>query len=211
MTQRITAIEPSNDDTNLRDIYVQGKFAMTLSLAMVETLQLSVEQEWTIGTTDTAEHCHALEASREMAIKLISRRTWGSNELKSRLIKRGTEAQIAERTVEQLIEDGWLNDHAFACALIRQWLRKEPAGRRWLMQKLYEKEVANDIAQGALHEELAGTTEQESANAFAIKRFAKTSGDEETVKRKVIGALQRKGFAGDVSFEALKHAQNESA
>lgn len=209
MTQLITAIEPSGDDPNFRDIYVQGKLAMTLSFSMVETLKLTVQQEWNGDTTGEVEQCHALEDARKMAIELISRRTWGCNELKTRLIKRGTDSGIATLAIEQLIDDGWLDDHSFACALIRQWLRKEPAGRRWLIQKLYEKEIARDIAQGAIDEELAESTEQEFADGFALKRLAKTSGDEETVKRKVISALQRKGFASGVAFEAFKRAQNE--
>jgi SOS response regulatory protein OraA/RecX len=211
MTQLITAIEPSGDDPNFRDIYVQGKLAMTLSFSMVETLQLTVQQEWNGETSGAVEQCHALEDARKMAIELISRRTWGCNELKTRLVKRGTDSGIATLAIEQLIDDGWLDDHSFACALIRQWLRKEPAGRRWLMQKLYEKEIARDIAQGAIDEELAESTEQEFADGFALKRLAKTSGDEETVKRKVISALHRKGFASGVAFEAFKHAQNELA
>jgi regulatory protein len=211
MTHLITAIEPSEDDPNFRDIFVQGKLAMRLPYSTVEELQLSVEQEWNEDTTGAIEFSSALEDARRIAIDLISRRSWGSNELITRLVKRGSDLTIAEQTVAQLSEDGWLDDHVFACALIRHWLRKEPAGRRWLQHKLHEKEITNEVAQSAIDEELAGITEQESADAFAAKHFAKRSGDAETTRRKVMGALQRKGFAMDVATEAFKRAQNASA
>ncbi len=210
MTHLITAIEPSEDDPNFRDIYVQGKLAMTLPNSTVEELQLCVEQEWGEDTAEAIETSTAIKDARRIAIDLISRRSWGSNELITRLVKRGSERAIAEQTVAQLTEDGWLDDHVFACALIRQWLRKEPAGRRWLLHKLREKEISPEIAQQAINEELADLSEQESADAFAVHRIAKTSGDDETVRRKVMAALNRKGFFADVASQALRTAQENN-
>jgi regulatory protein len=209
MTYLITAIEPSEDDPNLREIYVQGKLAMTLPCAMVEQLELTIEQPWDDETTNALDTCHVIEHSRKIAIDLLSRRTWGCDEMVTRLIKRGTDRVIAEQTVTQLVEDGWLDDHSFACALIRQWLRKEPAGRRWLLHKLYEKKIPSSVAQDALDEELQGQTEQDAADAFAEKRLRKIlSSDEETCKRKLLSALNRKGFNMDVALEAFRKAQN---
>tara|TARA_B100000959_G_C14915315_1_gene597032 strand:- start:338 stop:985 length:648 start_codon:yes stop_codon:yes gene_type:complete len=207
MTHFITAIEPSKNDPNYRDIYVQGKLAMTLSFATVEELQLCVEQEWNEDTTEVVETFAAIENARHIAIDLISRRSWGCNELVTRLIKRGHEQSVAKKTVVQLAEDGWLDDHIFACALIRQWLRKEPAGRRWLQHKLHEKEISSEIANQAIEEELSDISEQESAEAFATQRLAKTSGDKESIRRKVMSALNRKGFTNDIASEAFQAAQ----
>ena len=212
MTYLITAIEPSEDDPNLREIYVQGKLAMTLPCTMVEQLELTIEQPWDNETTYALDTCQAIEHSRKIAIDLLSRRTWGCDEMVTRLIKRGTDKVIAEQTVKQLVEDGWLDDHSFACALIRQWLRKEPAGRRWLLHKLYEKKIPPLVAKDALDEELQGQTEQDAADAFAEKRLRKIlSTDEETCKRKMLSALNRKGFNMDVALEAFRKAQNNSS
>ncbi len=207
MTHLITAIEPSEDDPNFRDIYVQGKLAMRLPYSTVEELQLSVEQEWDDVTTEAIESSGAIEKARHIAIDLISRRSWGCNELITRLVKRGNDKIIAEQTVAQLTEDGWLDDHTFACALIRQWLRKEPAGRRWLQHKLCEKEISSEVAKQAIDEELSAISEQDSADTFAAQRLAKTSGDDETVRRKIMSALNRKGFPADVASQAFKTAK----
>jgi len=207
MTHLITAIEPTDNDPNMRDIYVQNKFAMSLSVSMIEELQLTVSKEWTDTLTNEVELQNDVEEARKIAIDLISRRMWGIGELETRLVKRGTDKTVARTTVEQLVEDGWLDDHAFACALIREWLRKEPAGRRWLQHKLYEKNISTEIAESALDEELENISEQDSADAFAIKRLAKSSGDEESIRRKVLSAMNRKGFKMDVATEAFRKAQ----
>ncbi|MBT4523290.1 MAG: regulatory protein RecX [Phycisphaerae bacterium] len=212
MTDLITAIEPCEEDPNFRDIFVQGKLAMTLTLAMVEQLELTVEQPWDDEKANELKVCTAIEHARHIAIDLISRRTWGCNEMITRLVKRGAKKDIAKQTVDQLVEDGWLDDHSFACALIRQWLRKEPAGRRWLLHKLYEKEIPSVISNGALDEELAEQSEQDLADAFAKKRIHKISArDEETLKRKLLAAMNRKGFNIDVALEAFSKAQNNTA
>lgn len=211
MTHLITAIEPSENDPNVRDVFVQGKFAMSLSLSMIEELQLTVSQEWNDTLSDAVELKHDVEEARKIAIDLLTRRMWGCGELEIRLIKRGTDKTVAKTTVDQLIEDGWLDDHAFACALIREWLRKEPAGRRWLLHKLHEKNITSEIANIALDEELEAISEQDAADAFAIKRLAKTSGNEESIRRKVLSAMNRKGFPMDVATEAFRKAQIDPA
>ena len=208
MTLLITAIEPSKKDPNYRDVYVQGKLAMTLPFTTIEELQLSVEQPWDDETAHAVDEACAVTTIRRMALDLISRRTWGSGELLTRLVKRGCARAAAKDTIEQLVEDGWLDDHAFACALIRQWLRKEPAGRRWLAHKLHEKEVEPQVANNAIDEELGQQSEQEAADLFASTRFAKiSSADEAVTRKKVIAALTRKGFAFDVAAEAFRKAQ----
>jgi|TARA_B100000315_G_C14342462_1_gene480227 regulatory protein len=211
MTYLITAIEPSKDDPNFRDIYVQGKLAMTLPFSTVEELNLTVKSEWNEDTTSTVKLHDEITKARHIAIDLISRRQWGSNELRTRLKKRGVEEQVAQLTVEQLIEDGWIDDIAFAKALIREWLRKEPAGRRWLQHKLHEKEIGTDVAQRAIDEELEGICEQQFADEFALKQLAKaTSIDADIIRKKVISALNRKGFSLDVASQAYRNAQEHS-
>jgi regulatory protein len=211
MTHLITAIEPSKEDPNFRDIYVQGKLAMTLPFSTVEELNLSVESVWDEDTTNTVKLHNEIAKARHIAIDLISRRMWGSNELRTRLKKRGVDEQVAQLTVEQLIEDNWIDDLEFAKALIREWLRKEPAGRRWLVHKLHEKEIVTEVAQQAIDDELEGSCEQKFADEFALKHLSKTtSKDEDLIKKKVISALNRKGFSSDVASQAYRNAQENT-
>ena len=210
MTQLITAIEPTDDDPNFRDIYVQGKLAFTLPCSTVEELQLAVEQPWDEETSNAVGAFKDIEDARRIAIDLISRRSWGCNELVTRLVKRGSDRAIAEQTIVQLTEDGWLDDQTYACALIRQWLQKEPAGRRWLQHKLREKEITHETALLAIEEELRGQSEQDAADAFATVRLSKVrEQDEATTRRKVISALHRKGFSSEVATAAYSKAQGD--
>ena len=147
-----------------------------------------------------------------MALNLITKKAWGVKELATRLIKRGIDPTVATLATEQLEADGWLDDFSYACARIRDWTRIEPASRFWLLQKLKERELANEVSNLALEEELGNRSEQDAANQLAILRLAKvTSQDETIIRRRVISALSRRGFTTDVGAEALRMAQAKNA
>jgi SOS response regulatory protein OraA/RecX len=137
---------------------------------------------------------------------------WGCKELEMRLVKRGIDSSIATEVTNQLAEDDWLNDVAYACALIRQWIRKEPAGRRWLRHKLREKQISVDVATIAIETELGDSSEQEAADTFAAIRLSKLRKvEEEIATRRVRAALNRRGFDAHVAMDAIRSAQVEGA
>jgi SOS response regulatory protein OraA/RecX len=212
MTGTITSISPSKRDPNMRDVYVDDSLETTLPATVVVQLKIEIDKEWTPEIGEHAETIAATETARHMALSLISRRMWGSNELATRLVKRGVDQTIARIVTEQLVEDDWMNDLKYASALIRQWVRKEPAGRRWLRHKLREKQLSVETAIEAIDAELGDTSEQESANAFASIRLSKLHGvHEDTATRRVRAALNRRGFDASVAMDAIRLSQDDDA
>ncbi len=212
MIKTITAIHPAKRDPNLRDVYVDDSLTTTLHLSLVESLHIEINQEWTEEIEDRVSKLQESTKARQIAIDLISRRLWGTAELKMRLIKRGISKPIALETVNQLIEDDWLDDLNYAKALIKEWLRKEPAGRKWLLHKLLEKKISSEVSGNAVNDELGDISEQELATNLAIIRISKlTSTDDSSLRRKVMSVLARKGFSMDVASEAFRHAQENHA
>jgi regulatory protein len=208
MTGTITSICPSKRDPNMRDVFVDDAFEITMSATVVADLKLEVDTQWTSKIDDHATAIAASEDARQIALSLISRRMWGCNELKRRLVKRGIDQTIALVVTEQLVDDGWLNDLEYACALIRQWISKEPAGRRWLRHKLREKQIPSDIGINAIEVELGDRSEQESATLFASIRLSKLDGlDVEVATRRVRAALGRRGFEAYIATDAIRSAQ----
>jgi regulatory protein len=135
----------------------------------------------------------------------MSRRAWSKKELSDRLIKRGSDASAASLITEQLEEDGWLDDLAYASACIREWIRIEPASRRWLAHKLSFKGITETTATQAIDDAIGDQSEQNAAAVLARLRLMKVSTlDESTQRRRVMSALQRRGFSSDIASEALR-------
>lgn len=205
MTGTITSISPSKRDPNMRDVFVDDALETTLSAIVVTQLKLEVDSKWTHQINQEAISIAASEEARQIALSLISRRMWGRDELATRLVKRGVDQAIAIVVTEQLAEDDWINDLKYACALIRQWVRKEPAGRRWLRHKLREKQIPIDVATSAIDSELGDSSELESAKTVASLRMSKFGDlDEETTRRRIRAALYRRGFEADVAMDAIR-------
>tara|TARA_B100000959_G_C14966849_1_gene618119 strand:+ start:1939 stop:2577 length:639 start_codon:yes stop_codon:yes gene_type:complete len=212
MTKIITDILPDDNDPNYRIVYVDGVSEITLPLATMKRLNLNIDQVWTDDLSHQVKAIEDVEQARNMALNLITKKAWGVKELATRLIKRGIDPTVATLATEQLEADGWLDDFSYACARIRDWTRIEPASRFWLLQKLKERELANEVSNLALEEELGNRSEQDAANQLAILRLAKvTSQDETIIRRRVISALSRRGFTTDVGAEALRMAQAKNA
>lgn len=207
MSNLITAIESDPTDPNNRRVYVNEACIATLHISNIEMLGIELDQQWTDELEFAIETMQANEKARSMALQLVSRRAWSKKELANRLIKRGCQSSIAKQITEELAEDGWLDDLAYAGACIREWLRVEPASRRWLTHKLFEKGISEPTASESIAEELGEGSEQDAATELAVIRIAKTSSlDLETARRRVIAALQRRGFSSDVASEAYRRA-----
>jgi regulatory protein len=205
MIECITAIEADHKNPNLRHVYVNETCVTTLSVSDIEILDIELHQVWTDELLRIIEDLQSHEKTRSIALQLLSRRAWSKKELTDRLIKRGSNTSIAPTITKQLEKDGWLDDLAYASACIREWIRIEPASRRWLTHKLSGKGITETTAVQAIDAAIGEQSEQEAATLFATIRLAKASTlDEPTLRRRVMGALQRRGFSADVSSEAIR-------
>lgn len=211
-SQIITDIQPLEDDPNFRVLFVNDVPQCTIPTTSVELHDIQIGQEWNDELATRVQSEKEIEGATKIALGLIATKAWGVKELATRLEKRGIDHNIAIVTTKQLAEDGWLDDFAYACARIRDWIRKEPASRVWLTHKLQERKLDKETIHRALDEELDGQCEQDAATELAIIRLSKTNDqDERTLRRKVISALSRRGFSTDVGSEAYRRAQAEIA
>jgi SOS response regulatory protein OraA/RecX len=212
MTNFITDIQSSDDDPNNRVIFVNELRETTIPASTVEYLSLHIQQPWTDELANQVHTFEDIEKARSMALKLISMKAWGVQELANRLVKRGIDKDIAQTITMQLEEDDWLCDTTYACARIREWMRVEPASRAWLRMKLKDRSLTTDTCEQAIEEELGDLCEQDAATELATIRLAKTGSlDEATTRRRVIAAICRRGFPTDVASEAYRRAQTEIA
>lgn len=212
MANVVTKILPLEKDPNLRSVYVDDECVAILTANALDLLKIEVGRPWDKQTTDTVLAHEDETYARSIAMDLISRRMWGSNELEERLIHRGINEHVAAQTIAALIEDAWLDDSAFATALIVELTRVEPASKKWLTKKLRDKRIDPEIAAKAIEDAFVNSSQQDAATAFAVGRVTRSSdSDLENLRKKVLGALQRRGFTSEESFEAVRSALDESS
>ncbi len=146
--------------------------------------------------------------ARESALKGLSRASTTRAGLVQRLLKKGYEREVAEGVAQDMERIGAIDDGDYAEALVRDALRSKPAGRRLLDAKLRAKGVSAEIRERVLDEALSERDDLEDAIGVARRRLAALPGtlDAVVVRRRLAGAVARRGFEGDVCRRAVEAA-----
>ncbi len=154
--------------------------------------------------------------ARDAALNLLSYRARATAELRRRLLRKGFDAAIVDRCVDEMRERGYLDDAAFAEAFARDRLRLRPRGRRQLVAELQGKGVDRDTAVGAVARAMdeANATDDElaleAARAWAARnptRLEEAAHDARArakARQRLYGYLGRRGFAPDAVRAALR-------
>jgi regulatory protein len=173
------------------DIFLDGRFALSLSVALV--LQAGLRP----GDVLTAERLEALrwaderQQAHEAALRLLAYRPRSEAELRFRLARRGLPPGAVQDAIERLRQQGLLDDDAFARYWVEARQQSSPRGRRLLQQELAAKGVASETARRAL----ATVADEEAARRAAEKKASSLHGlDYPTFRRRLGQFLLRRGF-----------------
>ena len=158
--------------------------------------QLAVGQEL---TEEDVRHLQALdEAERgySNALHYLSYRPRSEEEVKRYLERKGLRSEQIEGILNRLERANLVDDQEFARLWVENREAFRPRGRRALYAELRQKGVGRQTIEAAIEDvdEDAGAIK---AAESRVRRLA--SLDRETFYRRLLGFLQRRGFAYDVS------------
>ena len=150
-----------------------------------------------------------LEFARRIALRLLDARSRSEAELRSRLASRGVPEDVSEELMERFREVGLLDDAAFADALTQTRVQVDRHGVTRIRAELRRRGVDEDVAAEALAR--VGQEEQlEAARAFAQRRALNMAGlDSRVARRRLAGALGRRGFGGAVVSSVVDEVLGE--
>lgn len=148
--------------------------------------------------------------ARRIALKQLESRARTAEELRRALTKRNTPEDVIEEIVDRFRDVGLVDDAAFARALMNTRVEVQRRGGLRIRQELRQKGVPDDVVAEAMGE-LDRESELEAATAFAVKKARSLTGlDPMVAKRRLYGALARRGFTADVVRAAAEAATGEA-
>lgn len=207
MTSKVTKLQPTRRDPNRVMIRVEGKVVATLPRQVIDELGISVDIEWTESIAGRVDVAVDSDKARKYAMNALGRRALSCGELADRIKRRGHSQIVADRVVEELLERGYLDDLAYARAVIRSERARKPAGPALLRAKLFKKRVGRSVIDRAIAKADADYDEIGAAKALAERRLrtaAMQKADPETRKRRLWGLLARRGFNVDTIRAAME-------
>ncbi len=147
-----------------------------------------------------------LEFARRIALNLLETRARSEAELRRAMARKDVSEDIAQELLSRLTRVGLVNDEAFAVALVNTRTKVARRGGARIRQELREKGVPDDVAAGALAQ-VDPEDELDAAVAFAAKKVRSMTGlDPAVAKRRLYGALARRGFGPDVVRSVVEGA-----
>jgi len=146
------------------------------------------------------------EAAREICLRQLSFRPRTRAELATALRKRGVAAEVATTVLDRYDEVGLIDDAAFSRAWVSSRHHGRGLARRALANELRQRGVDSDVASLAL-DDLDPDTEAATARSLVERRLRSMgSAPPETVFRRLVSMLARKGYPAGVAIGAVKDA-----
>jgi len=200
----ITAIDPAPTDPNLRRVRVDGRIKATLRVSELAEAGVRVGDAWSAATAARIDRLMAQRDARERALGYLARRAHTSDELRSRLARRGVQPSVIDDTLRELTEHGWLgNDDDAALEQARVLSRDGATAPAMIRARLESRGVRSEQAKRAA--DLAAPTPAVAALRLASDalRQQSTARDRRTATR-IARMLARRGFDDDVIAATLE-------
>jgi regulatory protein len=142
--------------------------------------------------------------AREICLNLLTTRPRTRAELRTKLLERDIEPDVADSVLGRLNEVGLVDDAAFA----EQWVRSrhtyQGVARRALNAELRRKGVADELAAAAVSA-VDSEAEESRARELVRKRMRSIgSTPEPTVIRRLVGMLARKGYSEGMAYRVVR-------
>lgn len=143
----------------------------------------------------------------QRAVKLLATKPRSVAELRERLLARCSNKSIVETVIRRLRDYGYLDDAHYALGYASSKLRQQPMGRRRLQQSLRLKKVDRAVADEALDQVFAETSEDELIDR-AIQKRIRLRGRPTTREqaKSLVDYLLRQGFPFELVGEKVRAA-----
>ncbi|WP_425309419.1 regulatory protein RecX [Ammonicoccus fulvus] len=126
------------------------------------------------------------------------------SELAEILRKRNVPIEAADAVLDRMTEVGLIDDAAYAQSWVDSRQQRRHLSRSVLRRELQQKGIDRDVVAEAIGQ-VTVDDEREAAVALAEKKLRSMRGLDAAVKRRrIVGALARKGFGSDLVGSVLR-------
>lgn len=204
-TPRISGLQPDLTNPTVTFVKVGDKVVSKVPFMDIEKLGLRVGASWTSRLAQNCEQAFAVFSAKDQAVKLLAAKGRTAVQLEVKLIEKGVAKAVAHSAVEELRTQGLIRDDLVAEQLVEDELSQGSA-TSLVRRKLQEAGVSEETATATLRRATGGKSEATRAKIVATETAKKLSPKlSKSVKwRRVLAALERKGFEEDVARQATR-------
>ncbi len=186
---KITSIKQQLKQTDRYSIFVEGKYAFSLSGAALLEATLINGQELSQQQIKVFKQLSEDDRLYNLTLRYVAMRSRSLWEIKYYLQRKKASPALVEQILNKLSIAKLLNDQQFAEAFVRDRRLLRPASRRKITLELRQKRVADDIIKMALGDE---TDDEQTALQTIITQKRRQTRYQNDLK--LMQYLARQGF-----------------
>lgn len=192
----ITALQAQVRDTRRVNVFVDGAFAIGVSLNTITREGLYVGKVLDEAACERLEAAESADKAWNAALQFLTFRPRSIAEVRERLQRKQFPPLAIEEALTRLSEYGLVDDQAFSRLWVEQRQASRPRGRQALRSELYRKGIDRAVIDATLSDsDLTGDeAEQVLTVARAALRKYANAPNYPTFQRRLGGYLQRRGF-----------------
>jgi len=211
---QITEIITNPKNPSRASIRVEGKTVATLPRVLISQLGIEVGATWTQSYADEIVDVVAYDKAMRAAMNRLNRRMMSRKQLADKLKELEHAPNIIEKVCARLLEVQVLDDTAYGRALIRQTMARKPAGPKLLYVKLMQKGLDRQLITQLVEEACQGEDHHQTQCDAAVKLIksklkSMRKLEAHVRKRRLWGALARRGFESQTIQDAMQQMQRE--
>lgn len=197
---RITAIKAQQRNVERVSIYLDGKYAFSLTQVQLLECKLFVGKELSDDDVATLKRESDYGKLLERVMNYVMIRPRSIREVRDYLWRKKAEPNTAASVIARLETRGYLNDSAFAKSWVRSRQLTKPVSKRRLQAELRQKGVADEYVQQALADDDDGYDEVAALRELIAKKRRQIRYQDD---QKLMQYLARQGFGYDLIKSAL--------
>jgi regulatory protein len=201
---KITALEPQANNAERINLYVDGRFLLGVSVAVVLQMKLELEQELSPEQLEQLRGEEALQQAIERAYNYLSYRPRSREEVRRYLRRKQTAPAIIDATLERLDRLELVNDHAFASFWVENREQYSPRGASAIKNELRMKGVTREVVDEMISDEKDEELALRAGRKKAHSLLHNPAMDYMTFRTRLGSFLQRRGFGYEVVARTVK-------
>jgi len=203
---KITAIRAGKGRRKRINLFLDGKFAVSLEADVLVKENLQVGQELSAEELEALTRTNHFQRCLNAATHYLGYRPRSESEIRQRLYQRGFDGDSVETVIAQLKEQGLVDDIAFAQFWKDNRESFSPRSQWLTRSELRRKGVADNI----IDQVVEGVDDGGSAYRAALSKAHNLSRvDYQEFRRRLGGYLKRRGFGYEVTNRTVERIWRE--
>lgn len=202
----ITAIEKNRDKGMVR-VFIDDNYSF--SIPEEDYIRNKLYEE-TIVSEEQLSNIREkvlVRSARERAIRYLTYKDRSENEILTKLIEVGYDANIAQNAVNELKTIGYLDDTRYAMKYLSERIRMKALSKKSLGFELKNKGIDKDIIEKALSE--FEIDDYEVALREGKRKFGKYDLNDRKTEQKVYRFLLHRGFSYEIVNKVIIDMKDE--